>query len=311
MDVKSSSHTTDSRQSSLKTNEVSDFGSTNEDVKRNTSDNMGDQELELLMLTCKRPEAKGDVNLFEDMYQSWKNQEKQSAEAEKILHQKLKICEKEKDIAVRKVKDLEKNVQLLQTAVESLHNDLDIVDKFGKENMELKKEIKEHEETICKQREMFESKCDELVKKNKEVSSKYQKEIFDLREEMERKINAKAKDMDDLKTEKDQELEKLGKEMLLEKEKLKMEYENKLVKLQRHKATFSLNQQQSSSANHEIFRQKLQHLKKEHETEVITYKEQIRHLQEQLNASVSTQKGAVSNRQSFTTQPLFKKSRKF
>ena len=282
-----------------------------EDVKLNTPDNMKDPELELLMLTCKRTEAKGDINMFEEMYQHWKSQGKQSAETEKVLHQQLKICEKEKEIAVGKVKDLEKTVDLLQRTVESLHNDLDLVDKFGKENMDLKKELQENKENINKQKELFELKCIALEKSSKENESQYRKDIYDLQTEMEMKINAKAKDIVDLRAMKDQEIDKLNKEMQLEKEKLKMEYESKLVKLQRQKATVSLNQQQSSSASHEIFRKKLQHLKKEHETEVNSLKEQIKHLQEKLNAHVSTQNSGIQNRQSLSTQPLFKKSRKY
>lgn len=287
---------------------IEDRDDSTEKEENSSSPTFKDQELDLevMMLSCKTTESKGDINLFEDMFQSWKNQEKRSEALGKDLEQKLEIYEKDKEVAERKVVDLEKSVDLLQKAIESLHNDLELTDKLGKENVDLKASVKDLEEKLANHKEESEEKYKNFEKQISEDKSIHENQLKELQLEMSIKLKDKDKIINDYLTEKEEELNKLSREKESEKQKLTVEYENKLVKLQRQKASASINQQQSSSANQEIFRKKLQHLKKEHEAEIRSMRMQIQSLQDQMNAAKS-----VQNKPSISTQPLFKRARRY
>ncbi|XP_078657633.1 uncharacterized protein LOC144903416 [Branchiostoma floridae x Branchiostoma belcheri] len=66
---------------------------------------------------------------------------------------------------------------------------------------------------------------------------------------------------------------------------LKMAYDSKLLKLQKQTATLQQQQRGPSSANHEIFRQKLQALKNQSKQEKSALKRTIGELQQKLNAA--------------------------
>ncbi|CAH1243599.1 CCDC152 [Branchiostoma lanceolatum] len=91
---------------------------------------------------------------------------------------------------------------------------------------------------------------------------------------------------------KNSELQQLQKQLEdLEREKhsqivqLKMAYDTKLLKLQKQTAALQQQQRGPSSANHEIFRQKLQALKNQSEQEKSALKRNIIELQQKLNAA--------------------------
>lgn len=282
-----------------------------ETVKQDITMMKGNEDLELLMLSCKKTEPRGDINLFEDMFKHWKTQEKQAEVSENDLVQKLEIHEKNKEEASRRIVDLEKTIDLLQKAIESLHNDLDLMGKLEKENMELQTAAKQRERKHSDQKEEFELRIASFEKQVKDDQTKCQDQIKELENVMDSKLKEKDSELKDMLETREMDIDKLKREKHSEIQLLTVEYETKLAKLQRHKATLSMNQQQSSSANQEIFRQKLHYLKKEHESETNKMKEQIRNLQGQLNAAMVNQQSGLQKKTSVSAQPLFKKSRRY
>lgn len=280
--------------------------------KQNTKSLQCDQDLELLKLSFKRTEPRGNILLFEEMFQSNKHHEKLSENNEKDLRQKLETSERGKLLAEKKLSDLEKTVSLLEQSIQSLHNDLDLCDKLAQENRELKNVNIKLENDLLAQNELQEEQKRSFEHLLQIEQSKSQKQKEDLEKEMQENLCKQEQKFKEQLEVKYSEFENLKKEKKSEMQKITVEYESKLAKLQRQKATATQNQLQSSSANQEIFRKKLQHLKREHEIEINGLKEQIKTLQAQTAASrpTSVQQGG-SQQTPVSAMPLFKRMRRY
>lgn len=255
---------------------------------------------------------KGDLDMFEDLYESWRTEEEHLEHQSKTLSQKIETYQEMEKISNAKMTDLNKTVELLQASISALHNDLNMTENLGKENNELKSKLDNYQEDIKSLKSEMEEKLRENSSKLSDRENEHKIMIQKLETGYRKKIDELKSKQDNSFAEKDKEIaelrikiEEIEKENQSEKIRMSVDYDNKLAKIQRQRAAASLNQQQPSS-NQEIFRKKLQHLKSEYERELFLLKEQVASLKTQIPAAESPRQ----SRSSFTIGPLAKKMRK-
>jgi len=241
-------------------------------------------EDETSMISSKLEHTRGDIQQFEDMFEQWKQIENTTDKQEKDLMQNMKKLEKENAEHVLRIQDLEMTNGLLQKALDSIHNDLNLLDMVTKENKEFKDKRKaEAEEWLSKENLM---KVEITM-----LNNTHEKEIKRYKKEMEQMLTDHKNKMRDIENEHSKKIQcmettidRMTKRYETDLSLQSAEYENKLAKLHSQKAAAAANQQQQSLSHQEIYRNKLQHMKNEHEAKTNELKSQIRSLQEQLNA---------------------------
>ena len=263
---------------------------------------------------CKKfsEKPKGDLDMFEDLYESWQTEEENLEYQSKTLNQKIETYQETEKISNARITDLNKTVELLQASISALHNDLNMTENLGKENNELKSKLSNHQQEVKSLKlEMeeklrdFSTKLSDSENEHKMMIQKletdHRKQLDEFKSQQDHSFEEKDKKIADLKV----KIEEVEKEKESEKIRMSVDYDNKLAKIQRQRAAASLNQQQPSS-NQEIFRKKLQHVKSEYEREIFLLKEQVASLKTQIPAAESPRQ----SRSSFTIGPLAKKMRK-
>ena len=256
---------------------------------------------------------RGNLELFEDMFESWRAKEINIEQEGKGLIQKMEYFEVLEKTSSAKIADLNKTVDLLQTSIDALHNDSNMLEQFGKENTNLKLKLNDKELQIKSFKEELKQRQKEYSSQLCNVTKDHETKIRDLEAEHKKQLEKLGSEQKEIILKKDKEISELKhKTEQAEKDKqsqlvhMSIEFENKLSKIQRQKAAASLNQQLPSS-NQEIFRKKLQHLKSEYDKETSSLKEQVRSLQSQLAACESPHQ---SRSLSTIAGPLSKKTRK-
>ena len=286
---------TNPKTSSIKTKKQSDF------------------ELEIIPQRKKLSDKpKGDLDMFEDLYESWRTKEETLEYQNKTLSQRIEAYEDMEKTSSVRIADLNKTVELLQASISALHNELNMAENLGKENNDLKSKLNNHQQEIKSLKAALEEKVGEystkLMDKEKEhktilqnLEIEHRKQIDELQSKQDSSFMEKEKEIAELKI----KIEEVEKEKQSELIHMSVDYDNKLAKIQRQRAAASLNQQQPSS-NQEIFRKKLQHVKSEYEREINLLKEQIASLKTKIPAVESPR----LSRSLFTMGPLAKKMRK-
>ncbi|KAH3887288.1 hypothetical protein DPMN_011304 [Dreissena polymorpha] len=231
----------------------------------------------------ERLEFRGDVSMFESMFQCWQQHNTSSEKTEHKFVKSLEIAEKQNVALEKRISDLENTIELLQESLRSTHNDLHLIDVMSHENADLKGNLRNMAEKHFSIENEMESNIKKLHYQIKEIKNDHSSELLKLKHELEGKIAQKTKEIDVLKCEHLSELNKITKDYQKDIAVTKMEYESKLVKLQCQKAATAVSLQQQSS-HQDIYRQKLQHFKKEHEEEINRLQSQIKSLQTELSA---------------------------
>ncbi|XP_019632597.1 PREDICTED: nucleoporin GLE1-like [Branchiostoma belcheri] len=140
---------------------------------------------------------------------------------------------------------------------------------------------KEHSKELSESSRILQSvkeKHKEQLKQLKDNAAKLKREEGAL---LQQSIQQKNSELQQLQ----KQLEDTEREKHSQIVQLKMAYDSKLLKLQKQTATLQQQQRGPSSANHEIFRQKLQALKNQSEQEKSALKRTIGELQQKLNAA--------------------------
>lgn len=226
--------------------------------------------------------AKAEVDLFLSMFESCSSNDVSLRALETGLQQKLELLERKNKEAGLHVTDLETAVNCLQTNIDSIQNDLNLVDKLSHENQELKQNLKEERLKYTSLEENHERKCKNFEKQVEDIQEECEKKLLRAKQEAEEKLKEKDNEMTEKLQAKDTEIEKIKKEKHSEISLLTMEFEGKISKLQQQKVAVTMNQQQQSSNNQEIFRKKLHHLKQEYEEKISSLKAQVDGLHSQL-----------------------------
>lgn len=254
---------------------------------------------------------KADIDLFQSMFESWSGNDASMRSAESDLQHKLEICENKNKDATARISDLETTVSNLESCIDSLHNDLNLVEKLSIENQEMKRKL-EHEEfkfgMLKKEKNEI---CRNLQNQIKTLNEAHEKTVLALVSENEEKIKEMTKEIKAQLSAKDVEIENIKKEKQSEISITTIDFEDKIAKLQRQKAVVSMKQQQQSSNNQEIFRRKLQHLKQEYEEKMSGLKNQVSNLQAQLRQEINKENYATQNRMSSTIQSSTKRMKRF
>ena len=260
-----------------------------------------------------RNKSGGNLELFENMFESWRSKEVNLEQEGKTLGQKLENFEVLEKKNIAKIADLNKTVDLLQTSIDVLHNDLHMVEQYHNENTKLKEKLDDRESQIRCLKEQLEQRKKEFKSQFSDIKKEYEIKLHDKEAEHKIQLEKMCSEQNEMILQRDKEIcdlkginEQVESEKQAELSRMSLEYENKLSKLQRQKAVASLNQQIPSS-HQEIFRKKLQHLKSEHDREIGSLKQQIRSLQSQLAIQESPHH---SRPQLSTVGPLSKKFRK-
>lgn len=255
---------------------------------------------------------KGNLDLFESMFESWREKEVDLEQDGKGLNQKIDTYIEEQKISNAKIEDLNKTIELLQASITALHNELNMVEQLGKENADLRSKLNTSESHVKALKHEDNQKKSEFSSKLCNIEKEHASKIKIIEEENTRQIDKLTSNLNEIIKQKDKEIcelkhniEQIEKDKQSELVRMSVDYDNKLAKIQRQKAAASLNQQPSSS-NQEIFRKKLQHLKTEYDREVSNLKEQVASLQSQLSATESPRQ----SRSLFAVGPLSKKMRK-
>ena len=255
---------------------------------------------------------KGNLDLFESMFESWRAKEINLEQDGKGLNQKIDTHIEEQKISNAKIEDLNKTIELFQASVTALHNELNMVEHLGKENADLKSKLNKSESQVKALKHEDTQKKSEFSQNLCNIEKEHASKIKFIEEENARQIDKLTSNLNEITKQKDKEIcelkhniEQIEKDKQSELVRMSVDYDNKVAKIQRQKAAASLNQQ-ASSANQEVFRKKLQHLKTEYDREVGNLKEQVASLQSQLSATESP----LQSRSLFTVGPLSKKLRK-
>ena len=235
-----------------------------------------------------RNKSGGNLELFENMFESWRSKEVNLEQDGKTLGQKLENFEVLEKKNIAKIADLNKTVDLLQTSIDVLHNDLGMVEQYHNENAKLKEKLDDKESQVRSLKEQLEQRKKEFKSQFSDVKKEYEIKLHDKEAEHKIQLEKMCSEQNEMILQRDKEIrelkginERVESEKQAELSRMSLEYENKLSKLQRQKAMASLNQQIPSS-HQEIFRKKLQHLKSEHDRETGSLKQQIKSLQSQL-----------------------------
>lgn len=252
-------------------------------IKTESSNDLGDILNVEEFCIKEQVEFRGDVSMFESMFQCWQQHNTSTENAENKLVKSLEIAEKHNLALEKRTSDLEQTIELLQETLRSTHNDLHVMDVMSHENADLKANIKNMAEKQVSIENEMKSNIQNLHTLRKETEHHHSSELLKLKLEFESKISQKNKEIDAIKSEHLSELDKITKDYQKEIAIFKMEYESKLVKFQCQKAATAMSLQQQSS-HQDIYRQKLQHLKKEHEVEINILKSQVKSLQTELSA---------------------------
>ena len=243
--------------------------------------------------------------MFLQMFETFKQEVNMMKSREKDLAMQISLNEKKLAFAENKISSLEKS-EKLQKNIDMLHNALNQIDKLGEEKAALKNELAETKANLLAKDEELEnvrksnySDIEKLKAQHKSTVSDLQNETtqqldnkakeFEHKEkEFQVKLSEKQKEIEDMK----QMIEDIKSEKSAEVAVLKMEYENKMVKIQQRQKMVASNQQ--TSCNQDIYRRKLQHLKSEYDQETNSLREHIRNIEQQL-AVYKSRMSAPSN----------------
>lgn len=202
------------------------------------------------------------------------------------LTEEIKTLKTDKERIFRKNNELEKNIGDLQRMIDTLHKQLhtmcDMEEDITKGQTEIQSKTKDLSDArleIYTQKMKHNEQMEKLKQENVEEISRITKELTEEKnteiEKLQESMEQKNYEIYHLQ----EKLEKSFTEKESEILKLSVDHENKLAKL---KQKTSVAPAQSSSANQEIFRKKLQHLKTEYDREVNHLKYTISDLQEKL-----------------------------
>ncbi|KAK7099878.1 coiled-coil domain-containing protein 152-like [Littorina saxatilis] len=196
--------------------------------------------------------------------------------------QKLSSYTSENERIQKANEKLQKDLKSFHEMIGNFHQQVTEIDVLKERNRDLQEKMNILEQDLKAREEQFEGTIQQQQKANEEklalmLESK-EKTAAAERQRMQEMIEEKKKDIAQFKdaiataqTEKEDKITVLS-----------MEYENKLAKIQKQKSQILQNNQQAT--NQDIFRKKLQHMKKTHEEEVAALKQHIRQLQEQTDS---------------------------
>ena len=236
------------------------------------------------------PKCKGDIELLESALIAWKNQSQDNDLREKEVFELRRTIEVMKRNADEKTLDLQKSLELQQATIDALHSELNWLDNLKKDIVVLKKKNAGLESQIQAELELSAGRKKEHAEMVNSLKTLHREEIEQTTIRLNRQLETVKGEFEDKIRVQDEEIAKI-KQQLIEAEKdkerevsiTKMEFENKIRKLQQKKTLMSSNQQ-TPPLNQDIYRKKLQHLKTEYEKENMTLKDQIKFLHQQLNS---------------------------
>ncbi|KAL4223737.1 hypothetical protein ACF0H5_017203 [Mactra antiquata] len=276
---------------------------------KHVDENCAVEEQDANNLFKKLTEYKGDTELFEKLINEWNNQDINLQASENLLKQKVQKLEKREVEYKAKISDFEVTFDNMQSAIDSLHHELNLIDEMKKEIDDKKKTISSLESNLIAQKKQAEEKTVEHGQLTTKIHENHEEEIKTLQNEIFSKLQEKDKEIKDVIAMKNSEIEQLKKDKNAEIKTLIDNYEEKLSAAQEEKITALMDQQHRSNTNQELLRQKFEYSQRQYETEINCLQDQIRSMQKPL--PLPGNRRSASNKQTVVAKPLFKKAKNF
>ncbi|XP_046543454.1 coiled-coil domain-containing protein 152-like [Haliotis rubra] len=165
----------------------------------------------------------------------------------------------------------------------------------------LQKQLSEEKQTHIQALQQTKEDVEERMAK---INERLKTEASIERELLQRQVSDRERDLEEA----EDNLKQLQNSKDAELSRVSLEYEGKLARLQRQKALS--NQNQTSSANSDIFRKKLQNMKNEYETELSRLRQTIAGLEQRLAETTNLQTGSVFQQTQWQRQTMSMGKRK-
>ncbi|XP_070563037.1 coiled-coil domain-containing protein 152-like isoform X2 [Ptychodera flava] len=206
------------------------------------------------------------------------------------LELQLRVLKKQLQSSQTNEKMFIQDVERLQAMVNQLQSTLSKRCHIEEQNVELKDKLARQEEEIGKIKQELDTSLREAAERIQRVKEENKEDLENIqkatREKAEQdiaalmeKLKAKDQDMKGL----NEELSNLKKDKHTEIVKLRLQYDAKLLSLQKQNQKTAQQKGQTGTANQEIFRKKWQHMKAESEREILSLKKTISELQKKLD----------------------------
>jgi len=230
-----------------------------------------------------------DLDVIMESFDKWQNVIASLMKERSTLLEEIKIMTNAKDKLSAKNLELEQTVNSLHGTLHGHHQKLHMVCDLEEQNRNLKQAVDTKEQELATMKSAMMTRINEHADIMQNLDQ-YHKDVTEtLRSQLQEEAGVTIQHLQGLLDQGKEEINNLQKKIdQLEKDKeaeiakLTMEYENKLTQLKQKTSTAAI--QQGGTANQEIYRNKLQHLKGEYDQEVGLLKKTIVELQQKLSS---------------------------
>ncbi|XP_031554808.1 coiled-coil domain-containing protein 150-like [Actinia tenebrosa] len=248
--------------------------------------------------------------LIED-FSNWQKATTDLAKENASLHSQIRSLAKQIQLIQEAEKVALEECSSLRSMADKLQATLSKRCDFEDENGRLKEQIQQMKKSADALEQEHKNQITEAIKEIEVSDQMHKNEICRLKEESQQQAKREISLLEKSLQEKDSELRHLQKQLAdmardkhTEIVKLRLEYDAKLLKLQKSNVAKSLNTP-SSHSNSDIFRKKLQAAKSQSEKDIASLKDKITQLERQV------QKYQQQDQQCTNRQPLSLKRKRF
>ncbi|XP_041360304.1 nuclear matrix constituent protein 1-like [Gigantopelta aegis] len=226
--------------------------------------------------------------LLIEAFDTWNSHYQAVVKEKSLLAEDLRQEKHEKERLLKSNEKFQNETHEMHKMIKKFHQQLSRLADMEDQNRTLKSEVKIREENIQKlnqkiqENELSHNKEQGDLKRSLEQNYENMKTQIKTEYESEKCLLKKQlADKENYISELENKINEVQKLKESELTKMSIEYENKLIRLQRQKVQTQHNPQ--NTASNEIFRKKLQHMKCEYEQEINSLKRTISSLQDRLS----------------------------